>query len=120
MHFSINPFRLLGLGIFLVLMELGCQAQVMNSSMPLQLLSSAFASGQTIPVQYTCEGKDISPPLTWRGIPSETKSLALIADDPDAPDPDAPKMTWVHWVLYNIPPAAKVSQKGRLSCHLVP
>ena len=56
-----------------------------------------------IPALYTCDGRDISPPLAWSGIPDEAKSLALIVDDPDAPDPAAPKMTWVHWVLYNIP-----------------
>jgi len=59
-----------------------------------------------VPAQYTCEGADASPPLAWSGLPTGTKSLALIIDDPDAPDPAAPKMTWVHWVLYNIPPAA--------------
>jgi Raf kinase inhibitor-like YbhB/YbcL family protein len=60
-----------------------------------------------IPARYTCDGRDISPPLAWSGIPDETKSLALIVDDPDAPDPAAPKMTWVHWVLYNIPVGAQ-------------
>ena len=71
--------------------------------MSLAITSTAFASGAAIPALYTCEGKDISPPLAWNGIPAATKSLALIVDDPDAPDPSAPKMTWVHWVLYNIP-----------------
>ena len=74
--------------------------------MSLSLTSSAFADNGPIPQAYTCDGKDISPPLAWTGIPSETKSLALILDDPDAPDPAAPKMTWVHWVLYNLPPTA--------------
>ena len=60
----------------------------------------------TIPAQYTCEGDDISPPLAWTGAPAGTKSLVLIVDDPDAPDPAAPRMTWVHWVLYNLPAAA--------------
>lgn len=72
--------------------------------MTLTLHSHAFEEGHAIPAQYTCEGEDISPPLTWAGIPNGTRSLALIIDDPDAPDPKAPKMTWVHWVLYNIPP----------------
>ena len=53
---------------------------------------------------YTCDGANISPPLEWTAIPEDTRSLVLIVDDPDAPDPRAPKMTWVHWVLYNIPP----------------
>ena len=69
----------------------------------LVLTSPAFADAGTIPKQYTCEGADISPPLTWSNAPSGTKSFALIVDDPDAPDPRAPKMTWVHWVLQNIP-----------------
>jgi hypothetical protein len=59
-----------------------------------------------MPSQYTCEGADTSPPLAWDGVPDGTKSLALIIDDPDAPDPKAPKRVWVHWVLYNIPPDA--------------
>ena len=71
--------------------------------MPLSLTSSAFQQGTEIPSVHTCEGKDTSPPLAWSGVPQGTKSLALIVDDPDAPDPKAPKMTWVHWVLYDIP-----------------
>jgi Raf kinase inhibitor-like YbhB/YbcL family protein len=76
------------------------------SSMTLSLTSPAFAEGGEIPTRYTCEGQDVSPPLAWSEPPSGTKSLALIVDDPDAPDPKAPKMTWVHWVLYNLPPTA--------------
>lgn len=71
--------------------------------MSLTLTSSAFADRHEIPVDYTCEGADISPALAWSGVPTGTKSLALIVDDPDAPDPAAPRMTWVHWVLYNLP-----------------
>jgi len=74
--------------------------------MALVLSSPAFAHEGPIPAQYTCEGADISPPLEWRGAPAGTKSFVLIVDDPDAPDPKAPKMTWVHWVLYNIPASA--------------
>jgi Raf kinase inhibitor-like YbhB/YbcL family protein len=70
----------------------------------MELKSSAFAQNADIPGVFTCEARDQSPPLTWSGIPAGTKSLALIVDDPDAPDPAAPKMTWVHWVLYNLPP----------------
>ncbi len=76
------------------------------------LKSSAFAANGAIPKQYTCEGADISPPLNWSGAPSGTKSFALIVDDPDAPDPRAPKMTWVHWVVYNIPPDAHGLAEG--------
>lgn len=71
--------------------------------MALTITSSAFNNGEEIPSNYTCEGENISPPLAWDGIPQTTQSLALIVDDPDAPDPKAPKMTWVHWVVYNIP-----------------
>src|ERR1700704_7145889 len=72
--------------------------------MTFKLTSSAFPQGGEIPAKYTCEGQDISPPLAWTGAPPDAKSLVLIVDDPDAPDPAAPKMTWVHWVLYNMPP----------------
>jgi len=72
--------------------------------MSLTLTSGAFAHHGAIPTKYTCDGADISPPLNWSNLPLGTKSLALIVDDPDAPDPAAPKMTWVHWVLYNLPP----------------
>src|SRR5512147_2348676 len=72
----------------------------------LVLRSAAFADGAEIPIRHTCEGADVSPPLEWAGVPPEAKSLVLVVDDPDAPDPKAPKMTWVHWLLYEIPPAA--------------
>ncbi len=75
-----------------------------EAKMALTLTSSAFSHGGEIPVQYTCLGRDLSPPLAWTGVPPGTRSLVLIVDDPDAPDPKAPKMTWVHWVVYNIPP----------------
>ncbi|MDZ7724323.1 MAG: YbhB/YbcL family Raf kinase inhibitor-like protein [candidate division KSB1 bacterium] len=71
--------------------------------MSLQLTSSAFSHNSPIPSKYTCQGDDISPVLSWSGVPDQAKSLALIMDDPDAPDPKAPKMTFVHWVLYNLP-----------------
>jgi hypothetical protein len=69
----------------------------------MQLVSSAFADGGQIPSQYTCQGADISPPLAWNDVPARAQSLALIVEDPDAPDPAAPRITWIHWVLYNIP-----------------
>lgn len=75
-----------------------------NAAMTLTLSSSVFDPNGAIPAQYTCEGRDTSPALAWSGVPAGAKSLALIVDDPDAPDPAAPKMTWVHWVLYNLPP----------------
>ncbi len=75
-----------------------------ENTMALTLTSPAFAHNDLIPAQFTCDSQDLSPALAWSGLPEGTKSLALIVDDPDAPDPAAPKMTWVHWVLYNIPP----------------
>ncbi|MCX7891343.1 MAG: YbhB/YbcL family Raf kinase inhibitor-like protein [Burkholderiales bacterium] len=80
--------------------------------MTLAITSSAFANGGAIPRQHTCEGADTSPPLAWSGVPAGAKSLVLIVDDPDAPDPAAPKMTWVHWVLYDIPPGATGLPEG--------
>lgn len=74
--------------------------------MSLTLESPDFARQGEIPERFTCDGSDISPALQWTGIPQQTRSLVLIVDDPDAPDPAAPKMTWVHWLLYNIPPSA--------------
>jgi Raf kinase inhibitor-like YbhB/YbcL family protein len=73
--------------------------------MAMEIRSTAFADGGAIPARYTCQGENVSPPLSWAGIPAGTKSLVLIVDDPDAPDPRAPKMTWVHWVLFNLPSA---------------
>jgi Raf kinase inhibitor-like YbhB/YbcL family protein len=73
--------------------------------MAMTLSSPAFAAGGEIPELFTCEGQDLSPALAFSGVPDGAKSLVLIVDDPDAPDPKAPKMTWVHWVLYNLPPA---------------
>ena len=78
-----------------------------NNAMAMNLMSPAFNDGGQIPSKYTCEGEEISPPLKWDGVPEGTKSLVLIVDDPDAPDPDAPKLVWVHWVLFNIPPEVK-------------
>jgi Raf kinase inhibitor-like YbhB/YbcL family protein len=72
--------------------------------MNLSISSAVFGNDGEIPVVHTCEGKDISPPLRFAGVPANAASLALIVDDPDAPDPRAPKTTWVHWILYDIPP----------------
>ena len=69
----------------------------------LKLISTAFAADAEIPAPHTCDGGDRSPPLAWSGVPAAAKSLALIVDDPDAPDPKAPHKPWVHWVLYNLP-----------------
>jgi Raf kinase inhibitor-like YbhB/YbcL family protein len=74
-----------------------------EARMTLSLNSPAFAPNGDIPKKYTCDGKDLAPPLEWSEAPAGTKSFALIVDDPDAPDPQAPKTIWVHWVLYDIP-----------------
>ena len=79
------------------------------------LTSPAFSANASIPSRHTCDGDDVSPALQWSGVPSGTKSLALVVADPDAPDPKAPKMTWVHWVLYDVPPDTKgLPEGGRL------
>jgi len=75
--------------------------------MALSITSPAFSNEGSIPTQYTCEGQDVSPPLEFNGAPAAAKSLALIVDDPDAPDPAAPKRVWVHWIVYNLPPTTK-------------
>jgi Raf kinase inhibitor-like YbhB/YbcL family protein len=69
-----------------------------ESHKQMDLTSSAFKNGQPIPSQYTCDGKNISPPLTWNGAPGNTESLALIVDDPDAP-----RGVWTHWVVFDLP-----------------
>ncbi len=76
-----------------------------EETMTLSIMSTAFEDGGAIPAVYTCEGDDISPPLSFSGVPEVAQTLVLIVDDPDAPDPKAPQTTWVHWVLYNIPVA---------------
>ena len=70
--------------------------------MALNLRSTAFAHNTTMPAEYTCEGRNISPPLSWSAPPAGAKSLVLIVDDPDAPDPAHPRTIWVHWLLYNL------------------
>jgi hypothetical protein len=80
--------------------------------MALTLRSSGFEHLGKIPRIHTCEGEDVSPPLSWTDPPPSTKSFALVVEDPDAPDPDAPKMIWVHWVLYNLPANARGLDEG--------
>jgi len=84
-----------------------------EETMSLTLSSEAFDHGEGIPSTYTCEAEDLSPPLSWEGVPQKAKSLVLIVDDPDAPDPQAPKTTWVHWVLYNLPTESDGLSEGR-------
>jgi Raf kinase inhibitor-like YbhB/YbcL family protein len=84
----------------------------------LTIKSPAFAPNAAIPIKYTCEDDDVSPALEWSGVPQGTRSLALIVDDPDAPDPNAPKMVYVHWVLYDIPPSTTGLAEGMRSDRL--
>jgi Raf kinase inhibitor-like YbhB/YbcL family protein len=77
-----------------------------EDKMALTITSPAFSDGGEIPSRYTCDGNDVSPPLQWDGVSDQARSMVLIVDDPDAPDPKAPKRTWVHWVLYNLPPTS--------------
>jgi Raf kinase inhibitor-like YbhB/YbcL family protein len=78
----------------------------------MKITSPAFQDHGSIPRRHTCEGIDVSPPLVIEGVPAGAQSLALIVDDPDAPDPAAPKMTWVHWVLYDLPPGTSSLPEG--------
>ena len=78
-----------------------------QGSAPIQITSTAFAAGASIPVQQTCDGKNLSPDLTWEGIPSDAQSLAIIAEDPDAPS-----KPFTHWVLYDLPPKTRQLPAG--------
>lgn len=78
----------------------------------MKLESSAFSNHGCMAAKYTCEGDDLSPPLSWSGVPEGTQSLALILEDPDAPDPAAPKRVYVHWVVYNIPASVTSLPEG--------
>jgi Raf kinase inhibitor-like YbhB/YbcL family protein len=80
--------------------------------MTLSLVSAAFDHMSDIPKIHTCQGDNSSPPLSWSGVPPQTKSLVLVIDDPDAPDPAAPKQVWVHWLVYNLPPKTSELQAG--------
>ncbi|ADE13028.1 YbhB/YbcL family Raf kinase inhibitor-like protein [Sideroxydans lithotrophicus] len=88
--------------------------------MPFTITSASFPNHGAIPERHTCDGMNVSPQLGWSGVPENTKSLVLIIDDPDAPDPRAPKMTWVHWVLYNIPPDTHELPEGIAAAALPP
>ncbi len=88
--------------------------------MALMLSSPDFTHQQAIPSQFTCEGRDVSPALSWNDPPDGTKSLALVVDDPDAPDPAKPERVWVHWVLYDLPPATRGLPQGVEATGLLP
>jgi Raf kinase inhibitor-like YbhB/YbcL family protein len=101
-------FKLLLLVSLLVIVS-GCTTteKEVNNMEKISISSEAFKENGTIPDEYTCEGEDISPPLSWQGLPAGTKSIALIMDDPDAPG-----RTFVHWVIYNIPGSMQKLAKG--------
>ncbi len=80
--------------------------------MTFQLTSPSFTDQHPIPPRHSADGDDVSPPLSWSDPPKNTKGFALVVDDPDAPDPRAPKRTWVHWVLYDLPPEARTLPEG--------
>lgn len=90
--------------IAIISIIISANAQAMNTIM--QLTSPSFENQKLIAKKFTCDGENISPALEWSDVPKGSRSLALIVDDPDAPDPANPRMTWVHWILYNIPPTA--------------
>jgi Raf kinase inhibitor-like YbhB/YbcL family protein len=90
----------------------GAGTAQMGGNMALSITSDAFEAGAGIPEKFTCDGADVAPPLGIDGVPDGARSLALIVDDPDAPDPAAPKRTWVHWVLYDLPPATRRLPEG--------
>jgi Raf kinase inhibitor-like YbhB/YbcL family protein len=120
-----NCYRIRGLQIVTALMFSSLVLMAVNllhaeEFMALTLKSSAFDNGGEIPSRYTCKGEDVSPPLVWTGVPETARSLVLIIDDPDAPDPKAPEMIWVHWVLYNIPPDVTGLPEGVMPAKLSP
>jgi Raf kinase inhibitor-like YbhB/YbcL family protein len=78
----------------------------------MQISSPDFSPNGQIPTVHTCEGPDRAPALAWTDVPAASKSFVLIVDDPDAPDPAAPRMTWVHWVAYNLPGSARALAAG--------
>jgi Raf kinase inhibitor-like YbhB/YbcL family protein len=89
-----------------------CYTINLEPTMTFKLISKAFDNGSDIPAAYTCDADNVSPDLSWFDLPAGTQSLALIVDDPDAPDPAAPKRIWTHWLLYNIPPTASGLPQG--------
>ena len=98
-----------GIVIAAVMVAVALPAAAGEGSMTMTVESPAFSEGQTIPARYTADGADISPPLVIHGVPGETRSLALIMDDPDAP-----MGTWVHWVAWNLPAETREIPEGSL------
>ncbi len=93
--------------LILLIILSGCIEKEASTMEKISISAEAFKNGEAIPAEYTCDGKDISPALSWEGIPASAKSIALIMDDPDAP-----MGTFVHWVIFNIPASAQKLAKG--------
>ncbi len=105
-------------GFFFISIMVCMAAVQLYAEGKMKLSSPVFMQGGEIPSTYTCEDEDIAPPLLWEGVNENAHSLVLIVDDPDAPDPRAPKMTYVHWVLYNLPPETTGLRAGTTSADL--
>lgn len=117
---AFGAFRcLLALVLALATAASAC-SETRTNAMSMKLASPAFSAQAAIPARHTCEGGDVSPALQWSGIPAGARSLALIVDDPDAPDPAAPQRTWVHWVLYNLPATSTGLSEGAKATQLPP
>jgi len=110
-HFDATSLEMLAVAVLAVAGMLGCSRSAAPEAATRFALGSAFADGATIPVKYTADGENISPPLTWSGAPAATKEFALIVDDPDAP-----AGTWDHWLIWRIPAGATELKEG-LSAH---
>jgi Raf kinase inhibitor-like YbhB/YbcL family protein len=108
---------LLGIALALIAATSAC-SETRTDAMSMKLASPGFADNAAMPTRHTCDGGDISPALQWADVPAGARSLALIVDDPDAPDPAAPQRTWVHWVLYNLPLASQGLPEGLKSGQL--
>jgi Raf kinase inhibitor-like YbhB/YbcL family protein len=111
----IRKYRTAMIAALLVLLATSAiaeEATAPSAPPPFVLRSPAFSDGGQIPIEYTCEGQDLVPPLSWTGIPKGTRTLALVIEDPDVPDPAAPKRTWVHWVVFGIPPGTDGISQG--------
>jgi hypothetical protein len=96
----------------LVLFYLTTSANAAEVNKGMQLTSPSFKNQEIISKRFTCDGKNISPALEWSGVPKGTMSFVLIVDDPDAPDPNNPRIIWDHWVLYNIPATVSSLPEG--------
>lgn len=94
----------INVAIGVALAMVGVVSVAASGASAMRLSSGAYAGMGPIPSKYTCDGANVSPPLAWSGVPVGARSLALIETDPDAPDPAAPRTTWTHWLLYDLPP----------------